>query len=114
MCLAVSDGRGTLPVAPAWPGQSVSLLVSTAYASQETGRVVTDLLQSADEHVVATGYRPPGAAAGTTDLACQVTAQVITQQVVATAAGDTPVTIRKRLHETERWTSCAVTGVQCL
>lgn len=75
---------------------------------------MTDLLQTADEHVVANGYRPLGTAAGTTDLAGQVSDEVVTQQEVATAAGDTPVTNRKRLREIERWTSCAVTGVSDL
>ena len=88
-----------LPVPPVGPKQYLPQIASAVDAHTETERRARELLERADDQVVANGQNPMGAAAGALYLASRQTGKYIKQETVAMAADVAAVTVRKRYRD---------------
>lgn len=88
-----------LPVPPVGPKQYLSQIASAVDAHTETERRARELLERADDRVVANGQNPMGAAAGALYLGSRQTGEYIKQETVAAAADVAAVTVRKRYRD---------------
>jgi transcription initiation factor TFIIB len=88
-----------LPVPPAGPRNYLPQIASAVDADSITERRAEELLEQADDTLVANGQNPMGAAAGALYLAGRETSEFFTQDELADAAAVSAPTIRARYRD---------------
>lgn len=98
-CYTILNRKLDLPVPPVGPKQYLPQIASAVDAHRETERRARELLEAADDQLVANGQNPRGAAAGALYLASRQTGEDINQDALATEADVSAVTVRKRYRD---------------
>lgn len=98
-CYRVLNRELDLPVPPVGPKQYLPQIASAVDAHIETERRAQELLERADDQLVANGQNPMGAAAGALYLASRQTGKHLKQGTIATAADVSTMTVRKRYRD---------------
>ena len=98
-CYTILNRELDLPVPPVGPTQYLPQIASAVDAQRETERRARELLEVADDQLVANGQNPRGAAAGALYLASRQTGELINQDALADAADVSTVTVRERYRD---------------
>lgn len=98
-CYTILNRELGLPVPPSHPREFLPQIASTVDAYWETERRAQELLETADDKLVANGQNPRGAAAGALYLASRQTGEFINQDALAGAADVSTVTVRERYRD---------------
>jgi transcription initiation factor TFIIB len=104
-CYTILNRQLDLPVPPAGPKQYLPQIASRVDALHETERRARELLERADDHLIANGRNPMGAAAGALYLAARQTGEYLTQDEIASAADVSTVTLRERYTDLQPYVS---------
>ena len=98
-CYTILNRELDLPVPPVGPTQYLPQIASAVDANRETERRARELLEAADDQLVANGQNPRGAAAGALYLASRQTGEFLNQGRLADAADVSAVTVRERYRD---------------